>query len=66
MSALLRQAVEHKRQKLIEQLINADVYKKDGKQLFELTLSELENEYRSVQSRTHFQKKSTGKIPNDQ
>ncbi|WP_100488421.1 Fur-regulated basic protein FbpA [Sporolactobacillus pectinivorans] len=54
MSALLRQVVEIRRQELIDQLIEADVFKKDGKQLFELTLTELENEYRSLRSRSHF------------
>lgn len=53
MSALLRQAVEYRRQELIDRLIGANVFKKNGKQLFELTLSELEKEYRSVKLKKH-------------
>ncbi|TGA97705.1 Fur-regulated basic protein FbpA [Sporolactobacillus shoreae] len=47
----LRQTLESKRQELIDQLIDAEVFKKDGKQLFELTLQELESEYRLVRAR---------------
>jgi hypothetical protein len=47
---ILRKAVENKRKKLIEKLIALNVYKKEDKNLFELSLTELENEYRRFQS----------------
>ncbi|MDQ0201527.1 Fur-regulated basic protein FbpA [Neobacillus ginsengisoli] len=48
MSNLLRDAVEKKKQYLIDKLIALGFYKKDDKHLFEWTLSELEKEYRSL------------------
>jgi hypothetical protein len=51
MTRLFRQPVELKRQELINQLIDADVYKINGKQLFELPLSKLERTYRQVRLR---------------
>jgi hypothetical protein len=51
MNTLFHQHVESKRQELINQLIDADVYKINGKQLFELPLSKLEREYRQVRLR---------------
>lgn len=53
MGNILRKAVENKRKKIIEKLIAFNVYKKDDKHLFELSLTELENEYRNFQSLTH-------------
>jgi hypothetical protein len=50
---ILRKAVEDKRKRLIDQLIALNVYKKEDKYLFELTLTELENEYRRFQSQGH-------------
>lgn len=50
MSDALRHAVENRREQLIHALIEHEIYKKDGKHLFELTLSELEHEYRYVRS----------------
>lgn len=50
---ILRKAVEDRRKKLIEKLIAFKVYKKDDKQLLELSLTELENEYRRFQSHSH-------------
>ncbi len=41
----LRHAIEKKRQYLIEQLIALGAYREDDKQLFTLTLTELETEY---------------------
>jgi hypothetical protein len=52
-SYILRKAVEDRRKKLIEKLIAFKVYKKDDKQLLELSLTELENEYRRFQSHSH-------------
>lgn len=46
---LLRQAVESKKQRLIDGLIDQGVTKvPDGRQLYELTLSELQHEYNEV------------------
>lgn len=44
MGELLKRAVENRRRKLIEKLIASNVYKKGDQQLFELTLTEIENE----------------------
>lgn len=46
--SLLSKAVEQKRQELIELLISSKVYEVDGRQLYELTLSELQDEFRKV------------------
>jgi len=53
MGKLLREAVETRRNELISKLIELDQYKKDGKHLFELTLSDLEYEYFKIQSKNH-------------
>jgi len=50
---VLRKAVEDRRKKLIDKLITFNIYKKGDKHLFELSLTELENEYRSFQSHCH-------------
>ncbi|WP_084820240.1 Fur-regulated basic protein FbpA [Mesobacillus campisalis] len=49
----LRKAVEKKRKKLIEKLIAFNVYKKEDKHLFELSLTELETEYKKFNSTSH-------------
>jgi hypothetical protein len=46
MGKILRQAVENRRNELINKLIAFGIYKKQEKQLFELSLSELECEYK--------------------
>jgi hypothetical protein len=47
---VLRAAVEQKKRELIECLIQADVVKMpDGRQLYELTLSELKELYEKVE-----------------
>ncbi|MED4224266.1 Fur-regulated basic protein FbpA [Neobacillus cucumis] len=46
MGNLLRNAVQLKRKKLMNKLINCGIYKKNNKHLYELTLSELEKEYK--------------------
>lgn len=51
--ALLRDAVEKRRNEIILKLIALNHFKKDGKQLFELSLSELEHEYFKIQSKDH-------------
>ncbi|MED1472450.1 Fur-regulated basic protein FbpA [Neobacillus sp. M.A.Huq-85] len=53
MGNILRDAVEKKRKKLIEKLIAFNVYKKEDKHLFELSLTELENEYKAFKSLQH-------------
>ncbi|PLS03321.1 Fur-regulated basic protein FbpA [Neobacillus cucumis] len=45
MRNLLRDAVQLKKKNLINKLIKLGIYKKNNKHLYELTLSELENEY---------------------
>ncbi len=47
---ILRNAVEKKQQFLIDKLIKLGSYKKNDKHLFELTLSELEGEYKAVRN----------------
>ncbi|MDR4947212.1 Fur-regulated basic protein FbpA [Neobacillus cucumis] len=46
MSNLLRSAIQLKKQKLINKLIKSGIYKRGNKHLYELTLSDLENEYK--------------------
>ena len=49
-----RKTVEDRRKALIDKLIAFSVYKEDDKHhLFELTLSELQNQYRSFVSQSH-------------
>ena len=48
MKNLLRSAVQLKRQKLIKKLIKSGIYKKNNKHLYELTLGELEKEYKYI------------------
>lgn len=49
----LRKSLENKRRKLIEKLLVFSVYKKEDKHLFELSLTELENEYRNFKLYSH-------------
>ncbi len=51
MGDTVRASVENKRNRLINDLIALNVYKKDDRQLFELSLCELEIEYRRLQSK---------------
>lgn len=53
MGKILRQAVENRRNELINKLIAFHLYKKDDKHLFELSLTELENEYLKAQLHAH-------------
>jgi hypothetical protein len=50
MGNLLRQAVQLKRSRLINKLIKSGVYKKNKKHLYELTLSDLEREYKYIET----------------
>lgn len=52
-SDVFNKAIEGRRKRLIDKLIAFNVYKKEDKHLFELTLSELENEYREFLSKSH-------------
>ena len=46
MVEFFKSAIESKRAKIIDKLIALNVYKKEDKHLFELSLTELENEYK--------------------
>ena len=48
MKNLLRYAVQLKKQNLINKLIESGIYKKNNKHLYELTLSDLEKEYKDI------------------
>jgi hypothetical protein len=52
MKNLLRSAVQLKKQKLINKLIKSGIYKKGNKHLYELTLSDLENEYKYIEKKS--------------
>lgn len=49
----LREAIENRKAFIIKQLILRGIYKKDDKQLYELTLSELEIEYKYLMKQKH-------------
>jgi hypothetical protein len=51
MSKFLSQVVENRRKELISKLIAFNLYKKEH--LFELTLTDLENEFKKIQSNVH-------------
>jgi len=53
LSELFRSALEKRRQELINKLIAFDIYKVQHKHLYELTLTQLENAYKSVIARSH-------------
>ncbi|MBZ5752927.1 MULTISPECIES: Fur-regulated basic protein FbpA [Metabacillus] len=46
MSTMLREAIQIRKEFLIDQLLSIGVYKKENVQLYELCLSDLEREYR--------------------
>lgn len=48
MENLLGKTIESKRNYLINKLINAGIYKKKDSHLFELTLTDLEEEYKKM------------------
>ncbi|WML52101.1 Fur-regulated basic protein FbpA [Neobacillus sp. PS3-12] len=48
MKSLLRQAIQIQKQNLINRLIQSGIYKKNDTHLYELTLSELENEFKYI------------------
>jgi hypothetical protein len=49
----VRNTMEQRREKLINKLIAFGIFKKEDRQLFELTLSELEYTYRRIKSQYH-------------
>lgn len=49
----MRNTVEQRREKLINKLFVFNVFKIEGKQLYELPLSILEREYRQYQAQYH-------------
>ena len=53
MGDILRKAVEVRRKELINSLIVFNLNQEENQHLFELTLTELENEYRKLQSQGH-------------
>ena len=53
MGNILRKAVEIRRNELINKLITFNLYKKEGRHLFELSLAELEIEYKKALAHTH-------------
>lgn len=53
MGNILRKAVENRRKKVINALITYHLNQEENQYLFELSLTELENEYRKLQSQGH-------------
>ena len=53
MGEILRKAVENRRKKVINTLITYHLNQEENQYLFELSLTELENEYRKLQSQGH-------------
>jgi len=53
MGEILQEAIHNRRNELINKLIVHNIFKKGDKQLFELTLQELENEYKYLQKECH-------------
>lgn len=49
MKKVLRNTVQLKRQKFINKIIKSGIYKKNHYHLYELTLSDLEKEYKSIE-----------------
>ncbi|MET1249007.1 Fur-regulated basic protein FbpA [Sporolactobacillus sp. STCC-11] len=50
MGSVQKKSIENRQERLIEQLIAHEVYKINGKHLFQLPLSELEHEYKHVRN----------------
>jgi len=53
MSKQIYSDIQRKKNLIIDSLIHLGIYKKGNKQLYELTLHELETEYRIVNSAIH-------------
>lgn len=50
MENILRNAVQQRRQYLIDKLLKIGVFKKEDRHLYEWTLSDLEEEYKFIQN----------------
>ncbi|WP_462409877.1 Fur-regulated basic protein FbpA [Neobacillus sp. Marseille-QA0830] len=59
MNELLHEAVQDRRQTLIDQLIQLGVFKIGNKHLYEMSLSELEEEYQEINSPDNCQPAAT-------
>ncbi|ABS21731.1 Fur-regulated basic protein FbpA [Bacillus cytotoxicus] len=55
MSSQLRFAIENRKKQLIDQLIGAGVFKILNRQLYELSLEELEKEYKNIKKYAEIQ-----------
>lgn len=64
MKNILRHAVQLQKQNLINRLIKSGIYKKNDKHLYELTLSELENEYKYIKKDNLDKDIKIGKLKN--
>jgi Fur-regulated basic protein A len=53
MQNTLRYAVQAKKEKLINKMIQSGIYKKNNKHLYELTLTDLEEEYKNMERDRH-------------
>ncbi|WP_044337167.1 Fur-regulated basic protein FbpA [Rossellomorea aquimaris] len=53
MGKTLQDAIHNRRNELINKLIFHNIFKKGNKQLFELTLQELEDEFKYIQNESH-------------
>jgi hypothetical protein len=53
MGEIFRKSLEKRRKKLIDKLIAFDIYKTEDKHLFELSLTELEYEYKRFMIENH-------------
>ncbi|MFB3167922.1 Fur-regulated basic protein FbpA [Neobacillus sp. 179-C4.2 HS] len=62
MKNILRTAVQQRRQFLIDKLLKVGVFKKEDRHLYEWTLSDLEEEYKYIETTSSLAK---GKIHED-
>lgn len=53
MGKILQESIHNRKNELINKLIVHNIFKKGDKQLFELTLQELEDEYKYLQKECH-------------
>jgi Fur-regulated basic protein A len=53
MGKIHQETLQKRRNELVNKLIVHNIFKKGDKQLFELTLQELENEYKYIQKECH-------------
>jgi len=64
MGNILRYAIQQKRNYLIHELIKSGVYKKNDRHLYEWTLSDLEEEYKFIETNTEGLNTRTGRENN--